>query len=134
MARTSRTQADEHPVRLKGGRRQRVEYTTHDLCAGRCGIRVTLRDTPAVPLAYAPLAGLPPHLGLYAAFVPTVIAALCGSSAQLSTGPVALTALLTAASLSALAQPGSPAWVALGGVAVAPDEHDARAGPVECAS
>jgi SulP family sulfate permease len=69
----------------------------------------------AIPqaLAYAQLAGVPPHLGLYAAFVPTVIAALCGSSAQLSTGPVALTALLTAASLSALAQPGTPAWVAL---------------------
>jgi SulP family sulfate permease len=69
----------------------------------------------AIPqaLAYAQLAGVPPHLGLYAAFVPTMIAALCGSSAQLSTGPVALTALLTAASLSALAQPGTPAWVAL---------------------
>jgi SulP family sulfate permease len=69
----------------------------------------------AIPqaLAYAQLAGMPPHLGLYAAFVPTVIAALCGSSAQLSTGPAALTALLTTASLSALAQPGAPAWVAL---------------------
>ena len=69
----------------------------------------------AIPqaLAYAQLAGVPPHLGLYAAFVPTVIAALFGASAQLSTGPVALTALLTAASLSAFAQPGSTAWVAL---------------------
>ena len=69
----------------------------------------------AIPqaLAYAQLAGVPPHLGLYAAFVPTVIAALWGASAQLSTGPVALTALLTAASLSAFAQPGSEAWVAL---------------------
>jgi SulP family sulfate permease len=69
----------------------------------------------AIPqaLAYAQLAGVPPHLGLYAAFVPTVIAALWGASAQLSTGPVALTALLTAASLSAFAQPGSEAWAAL---------------------
>ncbi|MEI7446146.1 MAG: SulP family inorganic anion transporter, partial [Burkholderiales bacterium] len=69
----------------------------------------------AIPqaLAYAQLAGMPPHLGLYAAFVPTIVAALFGSSAQLSTGPVALTALLTAASLSAFAEPGSPQWVAL---------------------
>jgi SulP family sulfate permease len=69
----------------------------------------------AIPqaLAYAQLAGVPPHLGLYAAFVPTVVAALFGASAQLSTGPVALTALLTAASLSAFAQPGSDIWVAL---------------------
>jgi SulP family sulfate permease len=69
----------------------------------------------AIPqaLAYAQLAGLPPHLGLYAAFVPTIVAALFGSSAQLSTGPVALTSLLTAASLSAFAAPGSPAYLAL---------------------
>lgn len=69
----------------------------------------------AIPqaLAYAQLAGMPPHLGLYAAFVPTIVAALFGSSAQLSTGPVALTALLTAASLAAFATPGSPQWIAL---------------------
>jgi SulP family sulfate permease len=69
----------------------------------------------AIPqaLAYAQLAGVPPHLGLYAAFVPTVVAALFGASAQLSTGPVALTALLTAASLAAFADPGTEAWVAL---------------------
>jgi len=63
----------------------------------------------AIPqaLAYAQIAGLPPHVGLYAAFVPTIVAAMFGSSAQLSTGPVALTALMTAATLSALAEPGS---------------------------
>lgn len=69
----------------------------------------------AIPqaLAYAQLAGVPPYLGLYAAFVPTMLAALFGSSAQLSTGPAALTSLLTAASLSTLAALGSPAWIAL---------------------
>ncbi len=41
----------------------------------------------AIPqaLAYAQLAGLPPYLGLYAALVPTIVAAMFGSSAQLST-------------------------------------------------
>ncbi len=69
----------------------------------------------AIPqaLAYAQLAGLPPHLGLYAAFVPTIVAALFGSSAQLSTGPVALTALMTSATLAAFAAPGGETYVAL---------------------
>jgi SulP family sulfate permease len=69
----------------------------------------------AIPqaLAYAQLAGVPPHLGLYAAFVPTIVAAFFGSSAQLSTGPVALTSLLTAAALSAFAAPGTAAYVTL---------------------
>lgn len=54
-------------------------------------------------LAYARLAGLPPHAGLYAALVPTVVAALFGSCGQLSTGPVALTSLLVGASILPLA-------------------------------
>ncbi len=41
-------------------------------------------------MAYAQLAGLPAHYGLYAAFLPVMIAALWGSSNQLSTGPVAV--------------------------------------------
>ncbi len=40
-------------------------------------------------MAYAQLAGLPPHYGLYAAFLPPLVAALVGSSRQLATGPVA---------------------------------------------
>lgn len=69
----------------------------------------------AIPqaLAYAQLAGLPPYLGLYAAFVPTIVAALFGSSAQLSTGPVALTALLTSATLAPFAASGSAAYASL---------------------
>jgi SulP family sulfate permease len=69
----------------------------------------------AVPqaLAYAQLAGMPPHVGLYAAFVPTIVAALFGASAQVSTGPVALTSLLTAAALAPLAAAGSAAYAAL---------------------
>jgi SulP family sulfate permease len=69
----------------------------------------------AVPqaLAYAQLAGMPPHVGLYAAFVPTIVAALFGASAQVSTGPVALTSLLTAGALAPLAAAGSAAYAAL---------------------
>jgi len=59
----------------------------------------------AIPqsLAYAQLAGLPAYYGLYAALLPTIVGALFGSSPQLSTGPVALTSLLTAASIAPFA-------------------------------
>jgi SulP family sulfate permease len=80
-----------------------------DLIAGATVAVVAIPQS----LAYAQLAGLPPHVGLYAALVPTIVAALFGASAQLSTGPVALTSLLTAASLSTLAAPGAPAYAAL---------------------
>ena len=50
-------------------------------------------------MAYAQLAGLGPQYGLYAAFLPVLIGAIMGSSRQLSTGPVAVVSLLTAAAL-----------------------------------
>jgi len=53
-------------------------------------------------MAYAQLAGLGPQYGLYASFLPVMIAALMGSSRQLSTGPVAIVSLLTAAALGDL--------------------------------
>ena len=50
-------------------------------------------------MAYAQLAGLGPQYGLYASFLPVLIGAIMGSSRQLSTGPVAVVSLLTAAAL-----------------------------------
>ncbi|HYC44262.1 MAG TPA: SulP family inorganic anion transporter [Burkholderiales bacterium] len=64
-------------------------------------------------MAYAQLAGLPPHYGLYAAFFPVVIGALWGSSRQLSTGPVAMVSLLTGSTLASFAPVGSEAFVGL---------------------
>ena len=64
-------------------------------------------------MAYAQLAGLPAYYGLYAAFLPVIVAALWGSSQQLSTGPVAMVSLLTGATLAKFAAPGSEAFVAL---------------------
>ncbi|MCX7151842.1 MAG: SulP family inorganic anion transporter [Proteobacteria bacterium] len=63
-------------------------------------------------LAYAQLAGVPAYWGLYAAMLPAVIGALFGSSAWLATGPVALTALLSAASIAPFATQGSDAFLA----------------------
>jgi SulP family sulfate permease len=54
-------------------------------------------------MAYAQLAGLPPYYGLYASFLPGMVAALFGSSRQLATGPVAVVSLMTAAALEPIA-------------------------------
>lgn len=62
------------------------------------GITVALVLIPQ-SMAYAQLAGLPPYYGLYAAFLPGIVAALWGSSKQLATGPVAVVSLLTASAL-----------------------------------
>lgn len=63
-------------------------------------------------LAYAALAGLPPHIGLYASLLPLVGYALFGSSSVLSVGPVAVLALMTASALTPLAAPGSAEYIA----------------------
>jgi sulfate permease, SulP family len=76
------------------------------------GITVALILIPQ-SMAYAQLAGLPAYYGLYAAFLPGIIAAMWGSSAQLATGPVAVASLLTASALAPLAASGSEQFVAL---------------------
>ena len=65
-------------------------------------------------MAYAELAGLPPHLGLFASALPPILAALFASSPYLQTGPVALTSLLTFGVLAAgSAEVGTPDYVAM---------------------
>jgi len=76
------------------------------------GITVALVLIPQ-SMAYAQLAGLPAYYGLYAAFLPGIIAALWGSSGQLATGPVAVVSLLTASTLAPLAASGSSQFIAL---------------------
>ena len=75
------------------------------------GITVALVLIPQ-SMAYAQLAGLPPYYGLYASFLPPMVAALFGSSRQLATGPVAVVSLMTSASLEPLATAGSPGYIA----------------------
>src|SRR5574340_1223946 len=87
----------------------RGENIKADLLAG---ITVALVLIPQ-SMAYAQLAGLPAYYGLYAAFLPGIIAAMWGSSAQLATGPVAAVSLLTASVLAPLAATGSEQFVAL---------------------
>ncbi len=66
------------------------------------GITVALILVPQ-SMAYAQLAGLPAYYGLYASFLPPMIAAIFGSSRQLATGPVAVVSLMTVAALEPLA-------------------------------
>ena len=75
------------------------------------GLTVALVLIPQ-SMAYAELAGLPPYFGLYASFLPPVVAALFGSSHQLATGPVAVVSLLTATTLEPLATAGSQQYIA----------------------
>ncbi len=76
------------------------------------GITVALVLIPQ-SMAYAQLAGLPPYIGLYASFIPVMIAALMGSSRQLATGPVAVVSLMTAAALEPLAGGSTSLYLAL---------------------
>lgn len=75
------------------------------------GLTVALVLIPQ-SMAYAQLAGLPPYYGLYAAFLPPLVAALFGSSRQLATGPVAVVSLMTAAALEPIAAAGSSGYIA----------------------
>jgi len=76
------------------------------------GLTVALVMVPQA-VAYAGLAGMPLVTGLYACLVPALLAVLFGSANRLSVGPAALTSVLIGASLTGLAEPGSPQWVSL---------------------
>lgn len=75
------------------------------------GLTVALVLIPQ-SMAYAQLAGLLAYYGLYAAFLPPVLASLFGSSRQLATGPVAVVSLMTAAALEPIATAGGEMYIA----------------------
>ena len=62
---------------------------------GLAGLVVTVLLVPQ-SLAYAMLAGLPPHVGMYASILPLLAYAVFGSSMTLAVGPVAVASLMTA--------------------------------------
>ena len=76
------------------------------------GVIVVLMMVPQ-GMAYAVVAGLPPVIGLYASILPALAYALFGSSMVQSVGPMAITSLMTATSLAALAPSGSDLYVAM---------------------
>jgi SulP family sulfate permease len=64
-------------------------------------------------VAYAGLAGMPLIAGLYATFLPALVAVLFSASTRLSVGPSALSSVLVGASLIGMAEPSSAQWVML---------------------
>ncbi len=80
-----------------------------DFLAGLTGAVVVLPQG----VAFATIAGMPPQYGLYAGIVPTLVAALFGSSWHLVAGPSTTASLVLFASLSAFAEPGSARYVEL---------------------
>lgn len=74
------------------------------------GLTVALVLVPQ-SMAYASLANLPVQVGLYASFIPVIIASIFGSSRQLATGPVAIVSLMTAAAIGAMELPPETAMI-----------------------
>jgi len=80
-----------------------------DLAAGLGVAAIALPQS----LAYAELAGMPPVAGLWAIVPALLVGAPFLSARELQVGPVATTSLLAFGTLSALAAPRSPEWIAL---------------------
>ena len=91
------------PQRMSGGQLRA------DLLAGLTGALVVLPQG----VAFATIAGMPPQYGLYASIVPTILAALFGSSWHLVAGPSTTASLVLFASLTAFAPVGTPHYVEL---------------------
>jgi SulP family sulfate permease len=80
-----------------------------DGIAGLTGALIVLPQA----VAFATIAGLPPEYGIYAAMVPTVIAALFGSSWHLVSGPTTAISIVVFASVSPYADPGTPEFIGM---------------------
>ncbi|MEO8298124.1 MAG: SulP family inorganic anion transporter [Burkholderiales bacterium] len=78
------------------------------------GLTVGLMVIPQ-GVAYATLAGMPIVTGIYASMLPALVAVLFSASPRVSVGPTALSCLLVGASLTGMAVPGSPQWIAMAG-------------------
>ena len=76
------------------------------------GITIAMILVPQ-SMAYASLAGLPVVYGLYASFLPVIIASMWGASRFLHTGPVAMLSLMSAAAIEPLASRGSEEFIQL---------------------
>ncbi|TNF22588.1 MAG: SulP family inorganic anion transporter [Rhodobacteraceae bacterium] len=64
-------------------------------------------------VAFAIIAGLPPHYGLYTAMITTAIAAIWGSSSVMVSGPTTAISAVLFTSISAQATPGTETYIAL---------------------
>ncbi|MBU8933266.1 MAG: STAS domain-containing protein [candidate division Zixibacteria bacterium] len=89
---------------LRGVNRQDLPS---DLLAGLTVAAVAIPQA----IAYASIAELPPHMGLYTAAVAAIVGALWGSSRFLATGPVNALSLLVLPLLLSVAVPGTAQYL-----------------------
>ena len=80
-----------------------------DAVAGLLGMVLSLPQG----IAFAALAGLPIEYGVYTSVVPTIVAALAGSSWHVTSGPTNAISLAILTMLSPMAAAGSPAYIQL---------------------
>ncbi|MBF0589733.1 MAG: SulP family inorganic anion transporter, partial [Magnetococcales bacterium] len=83
--------------------------TKRDLISGFTGAVVVLPQG----VAFAAIAGLPPEYGLYTAMVPAIMAALCGSSHHLISGPTTAISIVVFSTLAPFADPGSAKFITM---------------------
>jgi high affinity sulfate transporter 1 len=90
-------------------RSYQAAWLRHDAVAG-----VTLAAY-AIPvaMAYASLAGLPPHYGIYCYLIAGPAYALLGSSRQLAIGPTSAISLLVGVTLAGMAEGDPTRWAAI---------------------
>lgn len=79
------------------------------------GLTVAIISLPQA-IAYALVAGLPPQMGLYAAIVIPIVAALWGSSSQVQSSPTTALSLLVLASLSVSLTPNTSRFILAAGM------------------
>src|SRR6185436_4617062 len=98
--------AIESPIAVASGARAwwlggyRKAWLSQDVMAGLTSAAVVIPKA----MAYATIAGLPPQVGLYTAFLPMVVYALLGTSRVLSVSTTTTIAILGASALGVVAQ------------------------------
>lgn len=95
-------QAPDWPSRVN------AETLRHDALAGLTGAAIVLPQG----VAFASIAGLPAEMGFAAAMIPTIVAALTGSSWHAVSGPTTAISVLVFAAISPFAAAGTPEFIA----------------------
>ena len=89
--------------------RYQAEWLTFDIVAG---ITLAAYAVP-VSMAYASLAGLPPHYGIYCYLLGGFCYAPFGTSPQLAIGPTSAIAMLVGATVARMAEGDASRWAAI---------------------
>jgi MFS superfamily sulfate permease-like transporter len=85
------------------------QWLTEDLMAG---LTLAAYAIP-VSMAYATLAGLPPHCGIYCYLVGGLAYALFGTSRQLAIGPTSAIAMVVGSTVAGMADGDAARWAAI---------------------